>query len=377
MRKFVVPDSQLNPKVTICVYYYNDRNYLKTCIDSILNQDYKNFELILFNHSSTDGSYEIAHSYDDERIIHVDAPKNLGAGASYNNRFVYPFVNGKYFKPFCADDVMNECCLSSLVEYLENNPDINLVFGNMEYIDSNGKDLKKDFFKEHKTLKYSTEIDILKIFSNFNNKLPYPGALIKTDVMKEIINDNSLTICADMWLWASAIINGAKVGLCNKIIANYRRHEYQESFLNNEIMIRRTEYEKSAFLSLFFSVKNIELTKKIFEDSPYKDKLTSVDDISFYVAEYYLRKNGYQFAYDKLFNLLKDESTAKHLEETFGFGVLEFRKLYAFKPLEKNFKKYIYTKRGKNLTITELAFLLSYRLIQALGSKLTLKFLRK
>ena len=74
------------PLVTVCIGYYNDEKYLGQCIDSILCQSFSNFELILFNHASTDGSYKIAHSYNDSRIVHIDAPKNLGAGASYNFR---------------------------------------------------------------------------------------------------------------------------------------------------------------------------------------------------------------------------------------------------------------------------------------------------
>lgn len=66
--------------VSIFVPYYNDCAFLRDCIDSILNQSYKNFELILLDHASTDGSSQIAKAYTDGRIKHISLQKNLGAG---------------------------------------------------------------------------------------------------------------------------------------------------------------------------------------------------------------------------------------------------------------------------------------------------------
>ena len=51
------------PLVSVFIPYYNDEKYLSCAIDAVINQTYQNWELILFNHVSTDNSYKIAHSY--------------------------------------------------------------------------------------------------------------------------------------------------------------------------------------------------------------------------------------------------------------------------------------------------------------------------
>lgn len=68
------------PLVSVFLPYYNDEKFLEYSIKSVLEQSYENFELILLNHASTDSSYNIAHSFQDFRIKHVDMSINLGAG---------------------------------------------------------------------------------------------------------------------------------------------------------------------------------------------------------------------------------------------------------------------------------------------------------
>ena len=69
-----------SPKVSVFLSYYNDADFLKSAIDAVLNQSFQDFELILLNHSTTDNCREIAHSYKDKRIIHLDTKYNYGAG---------------------------------------------------------------------------------------------------------------------------------------------------------------------------------------------------------------------------------------------------------------------------------------------------------
>lgn len=367
-----------SPLITVAINYYNDRKFLSDCIESILNQTYQNFELILFNHASTDGSRDIARSYNDPRIIHVDTDKNLGAGASYNLQYILPAIKGDFYKGFCADDMMKPDCLANLVEYAALNPDKDLIFGNLEYIDDKGKSSGKDWFRDVKNFSVTAnEIDLLKMFAEGKNSLPCPAAMFKTDLLKKIKLDNSLTIRADMWLWLSFLLAGAKVGFFNKIVSLYRLHDYQENSFNPPLIRKRSEYEKLPFLSLFFGIKDVETAKAVFSDSPYADRLTDPRDIPFYVAEYFLRKDGYPFAYDALFKMMLNDETRDRLERVFGFGVLELRRLYAFETEKPSFKKRIFAKQPRELTFFELLYLTLRKLLKKTESLLTLRFLRK
>ena len=115
------------PLVSVFIPYYNDRSFLKDSIESVLHQTYQNFELILLNHASTDGSKEFVHSYKDERIKHIDIDKNLGAGSGILMLEFLKLAKGKYTKQYCADDIMNANCIEVLVNYLEDNPNKDIV----------------------------------------------------------------------------------------------------------------------------------------------------------------------------------------------------------------------------------------------------------
>lgn len=365
-----------SPLITVVVNYYNDKNFLSECINSILNQTLTDFELILFNHASTDGSRDIAHSYNDPRIIHIDADKNLGAGASYNLKYICPAIKGAFYKGFCADDIMKSDCLENLYRYAEQHTDKDLIFGNLEIVDTAGKDLKQDWFRCYKNFSVDmTEIDLMKIFATGGNVLPCPAAMFKTDLLQKIKKDNSLTIRADIWLWLRCLLVGAKVGFCDKIVGFYRRHDYQESYFDPEIIRQRSEYEKAPLFSCFFDMKNVETVKAVFPESPYADRLTDPQDIPFYVAEYFLRKKGYFFAYNALFEMMLNDEILERLDRVFGFGVLELRKLYAFKQ-KTCWKKRLYAKNPKRLNEPELLFLLARRCLKRVSGIITLRFLR-
>jgi len=86
----------MNPKISVLVCTYNDGPYLRKCIDSILNQSYKNFELIIVNDGSTDDSHKIILSYNDPRIKYYRKKKNYG-NISKVRRFAVSKAKGKFF----------------------------------------------------------------------------------------------------------------------------------------------------------------------------------------------------------------------------------------------------------------------------------------
>ncbi len=364
------------PLVTVVICYFNDKNFLSSAIESVLNQSFKDFELILLNHASTDGSRDIAHSFNDPRIIHIDTPKNLGAGSSYNFACILSELHGKYYKSFGADDIMHKECLKNLTDFALKHPEKDLIFGNLEYIGAGGNKLGIDWFHKFKGFSQdATEIDLMKMFSEVCNYLPCPGSLFKTDLLKKIKFDYSLTIFADMWLWASFLIVGAKVGFCNEIVGFYRCHNKQESNLDTDIMTWRHRYETSSFLSVFFGIKDIDLVKKVFPNSPYKEKLVDPQDICFYIAEWFLRNHGHSFAYDIIFQMMLNDETRERLEHVFGFGVLEFRKLYAFGKTT-TWKKRMYAKDPKRLNGIELAYLVVRLCLKSLRDVVTFRWIR-
>ena len=78
------PQRVKNPKVTVLMSVYNGERYLREAIDSILNQTFKDFELLIINDGSTDRTKEILNSYNDPRIRVINNEKNIDLTKSLN-----------------------------------------------------------------------------------------------------------------------------------------------------------------------------------------------------------------------------------------------------------------------------------------------------
>jgi glycosyltransferase involved in cell wall biosynthesis len=116
---------------------YNSEKYINEAIQSILNQTYTNWELLIANDCSSDRTLHIIDQFNDSRIIRYHNDINLGYLRTWNKLIQY--VNGKYITFLDSDDLSADNRLELLVNTLEKNPEIGAVGSNFHYIDSQGK----------------------------------------------------------------------------------------------------------------------------------------------------------------------------------------------------------------------------------------------
>ena len=91
------------PKISVILPAYNAENYISQAIDSILAQTYGDFEFIILNDCSTDGTERIILSFDDPRIRYVRNEQNLGVAATLNRGL--ELAAGEYIARMDADDI--------------------------------------------------------------------------------------------------------------------------------------------------------------------------------------------------------------------------------------------------------------------------------
>ena len=117
-------DDNSKGKVSVIVPVYNVEKYLEECLSSIVNQTYKNIEIIIVNDGSTDNSYKIIESFKNKYdYIKVIAQKNKGLSAARNEGLKY--AQGEYIYWIDSDDWIVKNSLKIIVEKLKkNNPDI-------------------------------------------------------------------------------------------------------------------------------------------------------------------------------------------------------------------------------------------------------------
>lgn len=363
----------MEPLVSVFIPYYNDELFLKKSIESVLSQTFNDFELILLNHVSNDGSRDIAHSFNDERIIHIDKEKNMGAGGGMLFEEFKNTAKGKYLKIFCADDVMEPDCLNFLVDYMEKNPEKDFVFANMDYIDEKGKELGIQWTDEHPDYNFKdSEKDIIKKFFNGLSFLPLPTVLMKKEKVKDLCVDKSFIMIFDTSLWAQLLINGCKIALLNNKIVKYRVHKNQTSSCEKiQLITQRSSFETFEFCNLFYEIKDYNIIKHLCEDNPLLKYLKENDTnyFKFILATEYFSHSILEhknMAYHVIYDYIQNDKTRKELDDKFNFGIKEFRDMYS-----EEFKNA--PKSPKEMGICKLLFLICRKI----WKKITLQNLFK
>jgi glycosyltransferase involved in cell wall biosynthesis len=126
------------PRLSVGLPVYNGEKYLPEALDALLGQSFSDFELIISDNASIDGTAEICHNYAarDPRIRYFRQPVNLGAARNHN--FVVKQARGEYFKWASHDDLYARDLLLRCVEALDTRPEVVLSHAWQAYIDAEG-----------------------------------------------------------------------------------------------------------------------------------------------------------------------------------------------------------------------------------------------
>lgn len=125
--------SQALPKISVIIPFYNASGFVMEAIDSVLNQSYQNFELLLVNDGSTDNSKRIVQGYSDKRIRYFEQENN-GVAAARN--IALSVMNGDFFCFLDADDTMPPDSLRVRVEIFLSDRNVSFVDGHVIVKDS-------------------------------------------------------------------------------------------------------------------------------------------------------------------------------------------------------------------------------------------------
>ena len=127
----------MNPKVSLVIPVYNSESYLSKCLDSVLNQTYKNYEIILVNDGSTDNSLEVIKSYKNmyPKIIKYVTKKNMGPGYARNEGI--KMATGEYLMFVDSDDYIDNDYIERYMLPLSEEK-YDLVIGGYRYFDNKG-----------------------------------------------------------------------------------------------------------------------------------------------------------------------------------------------------------------------------------------------
>ncbi|MCD7099170.1 glycosyltransferase family A protein [Stenotrophomonas sp. MMGLT7] len=129
----------MSPRVSVVVPAYRNVEYLAQTLDSILAQDYEDFELVVADHSSNDGSDTLLARYADHPKVRVLSPTPIGGGAKANWDRVSMAARGELLKLVCGDDLIAPNALSRQVAAMDAHPSAVLVASKRDLVDAHGK----------------------------------------------------------------------------------------------------------------------------------------------------------------------------------------------------------------------------------------------
>lgn len=213
-------DKNIKPKISVLLPAYNCRSYIEESVESILNQTFKDFEFIIIDDKSTDGTLEYLESLTDERVIIVKKPKNTGYTMSLNIGLL--MARGKYIARMDGDDISLPDRFEKQVKLMDSNPNVILCGGRYQVI---GSDLK--FIP--KTLNDDLIVDLIE-----NSPIAHPTVFLRKDVLNnnKIMYDSEYEPAEDYKMWTLISEYGEMVNLPD-ILLLYRIHPNQTTNLRN------------------------------------------------------------------------------------------------------------------------------------------------
>jgi len=181
------------PSVTVLMSVYNGEKYLSDAIDSILNQTFPDFELLIINDGSIDGSSEILHNYSQQdKRIRLHHQTNQGLIAALNKGL--ELARGKFIARMDADDVSLPERLAIQLAFLEAHPDVGVLGSGAVAMDSSGI--------SSYTVQFPMQHDVLRWFLCFTNPIVHPTAMMRQPIVAQVGGYNAAAVHAedyDLW----------------------------------------------------------------------------------------------------------------------------------------------------------------------------------
>lgn len=237
-----------NSKVSVLMPVFDSEPFIRAAIDSILAQTYTNFEFIIINDGSKDGSDAIIRSYNDERIKYIDHKNNKGIVATLNEGLA--ISSGDYIARMDADDISLPKRLEKQVAFLEKNPEYKLCGSNAIAINFEGNKLYK--------LNRPKAFERIKVFNLFRNAFIHPSIMADATTIKKFGYQEDYKYAEDYLLFSQFTMNHKVANLDDRLL-NYRLHDSSITSIKNNEMVKSELKTIRFLLSFLFETVNEKL----------------------------------------------------------------------------------------------------------------------
>ncbi len=343
MIEYHMAKSKVLPSISVMMVNYNYDKYIGEAIESILNQTFTDFELIIYDDASTDHSVEVIkkHQKKDKRIIYILGRKNKGE--AYGRNQILKKVRGKYIAILDSDDLAHPQRLEIQYRYMEENPKITILGSAIIAILGSAINCIGNSQRIHR---FEATNDKIRVALLFDSSFFNPTTFIRKaffDITQLTYNE-TIPIAPDYQLWVDAALNkNYPVQFANlkKVLVDYRKHENNlTNGRNRSMFIKAHIYITQKTLSELGIEANDENIRKhmTFSNLFFSDVLSHFIPIKTFQQNRYwmkilLQANArvnlvsqsqlYKIGHKKIIQqLLRDSIKARNLDKIKAFLIL-------------------------------------------------------
>lgn len=224
---------QVYPKISIVTPSYNQAKFIEVAIKSVMEQGYSNFEHIIFDNCSTDGTVDLLKKY--PHLIWVSEPDG-GQSDALNKGF--KAATGEFVGWLNADDRYLPGCFDSVVKTFRERPESDILYGDFRWIDEKGSLIK---------LRREIDFDLFTFKYLHVTYIPSTATFLKRKVFEnKNFLDTDYKLANDFELFLRLALKGYKFTHLHSFLADFRWHPESKSVLNEMKQIK--EKEQALFL---------------------------------------------------------------------------------------------------------------------------------
>ncbi len=220
------------PLVTVIIASYNHARYIEASITSVINQTYKNIELLVIDDGSKDDSPAVLKRLQEQYGFDLRFQANQGLARTLNDAIAR--AKGDLIVPFGSDDIMLPHRIATQVEYMNGKPEVGICSANIETIDQDGKVMGAREQRNRNLPFRRLDFDDL-----FLDRKPGPMAatlMLRREALEKVGGFNADIRLEDVYIELSIARAGYFIDVLGEVLAQYRDHP-TNTFKNGRFMV--------------------------------------------------------------------------------------------------------------------------------------------
>lgn len=217
--------------ISVCIPTYNSSQYISECIDSVVNQSFKNIEIIVSDNCSSDNTVEIVEKKNIKNLKVIRNEENIGMAKNFN--LACNEASGKYIKLLPSDDIISPNSIEKSLKFIDNHDEISLIASSKKIINQSSKTIIKKMSTFSEGVHEGRDV-IWEILNSGRNPLGEPTVtLFKKEDFIDVGGFNEkyeFTLDIDLWI---RLLEKGNLYFIEEPLGSFRVHPESHSVKRN------------------------------------------------------------------------------------------------------------------------------------------------